>query len=440
MSTSKGGNLLHRLRGRHEGQPEGEEAKGLAEASGPREVTNDATGYGVQTQPANLAPGTSYWQAVRIHHLTPQENGGNHHIYLDVNDGAAGSGQYGNRLNGARLRVTWDGGEQIVTVDKPANEPGTNFPMWKWQVCAVECLGLPGQELPSDRVTGLHTGHPDEAPGNTLFHHSFGVTFVQTQAAEQVYIESVIYGVLHNGTGRTALLLKDGQEVARKTLAADETFRFPGLGAGEYVVAVEGTDYRSAITRANGRDQVMLDLTLVLRQSAISGKVRGGAGRAVVLVRGTTEVATQAVAPDETYEFKGLEASAYRVALQGTQIMSEVLNLNGVNTVTADLVAPAPGRAIQHYILFGPNDKPRTRAALLLAVDYILAFKATFGFSVTEALSAAAVTIIGAEEDVSADTEKQLIASGAAVQRIAGTAEEVAAALGAKVNSGRAFG
>ena len=55
-------------------------------------------------------------------------------------DGAA-------RVNGARLRVTWDGGEQIVTVDKPANEPGTNFPMWKWQVCAAEALGLPRDVL-----------------------------------------------------------------------------------------------------------------------------------------------------------------------------------------------------------------------------------------------------------------------------------------------------
>ena len=254
MSENTGGNVLGRLKGRRDVQ--GGHAQEPA-ALTPLDAVNDATGYGVQVQPATVAPGALYWQAVRVHHLTPQENGGNHHIYLDVRDPLAGGGAEGTRVNGARLRVTWDGGEQVVTVDKPANEPGTNFPMWKWQVCAVECLGpAGGAGLPSDRVTGLHTGHPDEATGNTLFHHSFNVLFVKARAAEHVYTDSVIYGVIHNGSGRTAVLLKDGKEVARKGLAVDETYRFPGLGAGEYVVALEGTDLRSASTRVNGRDQV----------------------------------------------------------------------------------------------------------------------------------------------------------------------------------------
>lgn len=436
MTTNKSGNLLDRLLGRRET----EEAEGLAATRGPREAVNDATTYGVQIQPADVPAGTVYWQCVQIHHLTPQENGGNHHIYLDVCDGAANPGPYGARLNGARLRVKWDGGEQIVTVDKPANEAGTNFPMWKWQVCTVECLGKPGEELPSDHVTGLHTGHPDEAAGNTLFHHSFLLTFVKARAAELVYTNSVIYGVLHGGTGRTALLLKNGAEVGRKVLSSDETFRFPGLGAGEYSITVEGTNFKSASTRVNGRDEIMLDLTLALRESAISGKVRGGAGRTVVLLKGTIEVASQVVTADETYRFTGLEAGAYRVTLQGAQAASEVLNLNGVDTVTADLVAPPLGRVIEHYVLFGPHDQPRTRAALTLALDYILAFKATFGFNVVEAKSAASVTIVGSEEDVSADDEKQLMTAGARVQRVAGTVDEVAAALIEKISSGRAFG
>lgn len=436
MSTGKGWNLLRPLRGQRDVKPAQAQTASLA----PHEVVNDATGYGVQIQPANVAPGTLYWQAVRVHHRTPEENGGNHHIYLDVFDPALGGEPYGGRVNGARLRVTWDGGEQIVTVDKPANEPGTNFPMWKWQVCAVECQGLPGQELPSDRVSGMHTGHPDEAAGNTLFHHSFSVTYVKTQAAEQIYADSVIYGLIHNGSGRTALLLKAGQEVARRSLGVDETFRFAELGAGEYLIAVEGTDFRSTPTRVNGRDQVQLDLTLTLRQSTISGRVRNGAGRTVALLKDTVEVAKQAVAADETYRFTDLEAGAYRVAITGTQVASETLNLNGVNAATADLLAPAQGKSMAHYILFGPNDRPRTRANLLLAQDFILTFTPAFGFSPEEAGAASSVTILGALEDVSADTEKQLVTGGATVQRIAGSTEEVAAALAARITAGRAFG
>ena len=54
----------------------------------PRDVINDAQSYGVAIVPATVAPGAWYWQAVRVHHLTPEENGGNHHIYLDLLDPA----------------------------------------------------------------------------------------------------------------------------------------------------------------------------------------------------------------------------------------------------------------------------------------------------------------------------------------------------------------
>jgi len=129
---------------------------------------NDAGAYGVVVVPADVPEGATYWRAVRVHHLTPEENQGRHHIFLDALDEA------GSRVFGAQARVTWPGGEQTLTVDKPLGEPGTNFPMWKWQICAVEMLGLP-----SDRVENLHTGHPDEPPGlnNTLFHHSFEVVY-----------------------------------------------------------------------------------------------------------------------------------------------------------------------------------------------------------------------------------------------------------------------
>lgn len=129
---------------------------------------NDAGAYGVLVVPVDVAEGTTYWRAIRVHHLTRDENHGNHHIYLDALDEA------GSRSFGAQARVTWPGGEQTLTVEKPLGEPGTNFPMWKWQICAVEMLGLP-----SDRVENLHTGHPDEPPGlgNTLFHHSFEVVY-----------------------------------------------------------------------------------------------------------------------------------------------------------------------------------------------------------------------------------------------------------------------
>jgi hypothetical protein len=186
-----------------------------------RPPVNDAEAYGVRIEPFAPASGQQFWAAVRVRHLTPAENGGNHHIYLDVVDPAraAGADPLRGRVFGARLKVTWDGGEALVTVDKPLNEPGANFPLWKGQRCAVVALGTPGQELPSDRVTGLHTGHPDEAPGNTWGHHSFSITFELTQAEAaggRPLAHYVLFGPAEQPATAVHLLLAQEYLLARR--------------------------------------------------------------------------------------------------------------------------------------------------------------------------------------------------------------------------------
>ena len=407
----------------------------------PRDAVNDAQGYGVTIVPATVAAGAWYWQAVRVHHLMPEENSGKHHIFLDLLDPATAPnpGSLGGQVYGARARITWDGGEQTVTIDKPLNEPGANCPMWKWQVCDVVALGLPTEELPSDRVIGMHTGHPDEAPGNTLFHHSFSVTFLKVRKPDQVYTDSGIYGVIHNAAGRTAQLLRAETVVSSQVVAGDETFRFTDLGAGEYLVAVGGTQLRSTPVRVNGQDQAYLDLTLVLAESTISGRVRNGVGRTLWLTRSGTQVTTQAVGVDEAYRFAELVAGIYRVAVAGTQVTSAPITLTGMDAATVDLIVPVATPALTHYVLFGPTDRPSSWAYLLLAQDYLLAFEPAFGSHPGEAESASMVTILAGPDAVSTDVENRLAAAGKLVQRIAGSVTEVAAALAARVSAGRPF-
>jgi hypothetical protein len=245
--------------------------------------------------------------------------------------------------------------------------------LWRGQVSAVTALGLPGQELPSDRVTGLQTDHPDEAPGNTVVNHSFSVTFVKAKATA-------------------------------------------------------GGDVNTPIPAA----------------SAISGRVRSGTGRTVQLIRDAAEASAAgtagcAIASDESYHFSGLAAGAYRVVVAGTPIVSDTLTLDGTNTLIADLVVPTAGKPLAHYVLFGPAAHPTTKAHLLLAQDYLLAFGPSFGFSAIEATVADLVTIVGGTDATSAESEAALVASGATVQRIAGTPAEVAAALTRRITAGRPF-
>jgi hypothetical protein len=140
-------------------------------------VYNDAAGkYNVDIRfvpDIDVPEGTSkYWRVVGIHHLTGPENMGNHNIYIDVLDEDA------NRINGARLVLFQpDATPVFAVVDKPANEAGTNFPLFKADKATVAVLWPEQDPLPSEQAFGLSTAHPDEEVGNTLFHHSFYVVF-----------------------------------------------------------------------------------------------------------------------------------------------------------------------------------------------------------------------------------------------------------------------
>jgi hypothetical protein len=211
---------------------------------------NDAEAYGVRVVPVEVPLGATYWRAIRVHHLTPDENQGRHHIFLDALDEA------GNRSFGAQARVTWPGGEQTITVEKPIGEPGANFPMWKWQICAVEMLGLP-----SDRVDNLHTGHPDEPPGlnNTLFHHSFEVVYqravkgaTEPPADEKIMERYILFGP--PASHRTAVYL----DLARSYLLAQQ----PTLG-----YSVDEASYARHVVIVGELEDVSQETEDALRQS-----------------------------------------------------------------------------------------------------------------------------------------------------------------------------
>ncbi len=186
---------------------------------------NEAEAYGVRTVPAQISPGADYWQISRIRHLPPEENNGRHHLFFDALDAA------GQRAFGARVLISWTGGSREVVIDKPLPEPGANEPLWAKQVVSAEALGLP-----SERAENLHTGHPDEAAGNTLFHHSFEIVFRRVSGAAPAQQQSVIKGRVPGGAGHT-LILRDeigGEQSIQAD--ADEAYQFDGLGAGSYTV------------------------------------------------------------------------------------------------------------------------------------------------------------------------------------------------------------
>ncbi len=223
------------------------------------DVINDAEAYGVEIIPAAVEPGQVYWKVIRVHHLTPEENNGRHHIFIDAVD------EEGRRLYGSLFTVAWDGGSDTVSIEKEPPEPGANFPMWKWQVCSVEGMGAP-----SDRVINLHTAHPDEGPGNTLFHHSFAITYLQTVAEEvETPAFSILRGRVPGGGGHTLALIDENQVVQTQVVGADEQYRFANLPAGAYIVR-DSSDLRAAgPVFLDGRDEAVLNLPAPLPDDRI---------------------------------------------------------------------------------------------------------------------------------------------------------------------------
>ena len=215
------------------------------------QVVNDATAYGVAIAPAQVVQGETYWKCIRVHHLTPEENKGNHHIFIDVVD------ESDQRVYGSRVSIKWPSGSGIGTIDKPPNEPGTNFPVWKNQVVEIEVIGRP-----SDRVTNVHTGHPDEGSGNTNYHHSFYIVFKRA-----IYDEAgqanrgVIEGTVTSGAGRTIALELSGQQIATTIVGQDERYRFEHLVPGAYRVVVQGTDV-AADAVSDGKGTIVVNLAV----------------------------------------------------------------------------------------------------------------------------------------------------------------------------------
>ena len=142
------------------------------------EPVNDAVRYGVGVHPANVATGTTYWQVVGIHHLTPEENRSRRNIYVDVLD------ETGARRKDVQVGWNWEGNNEPPPepkrLDKPDDEPGCDIPITE----GTFKLWIMG--APSDEAFGFHFRHDDEPAANgellnTHGHHSFYVVFQQAR-------------------------------------------------------------------------------------------------------------------------------------------------------------------------------------------------------------------------------------------------------------------
>jgi len=93
-----------------------------------------------------------YARCAAIHLLTRDENGGNHNEYFDVFN------QDGQRLNNTLILGQNNNIKLSARIDKPYNEPGTNFSVNTPDTINAWVGDVPGLGvIPSDRVNGFST-------------------------------------------------------------------------------------------------------------------------------------------------------------------------------------------------------------------------------------------------------------------------------------------
>jgi hypothetical protein len=132
--------------------------------------------YGITIHyPPSVEPSERWWKLVKLHHLTCEENAGKHNLftafyYLD-----------GSRVEqGWQNKVGWTksadiSGELPLEKNETIGEDWIhgNLDLYWNDNASLEYLNLNGSIFQIQRISGAHTRHPDECPGNTLGHHSF---------------------------------------------------------------------------------------------------------------------------------------------------------------------------------------------------------------------------------------------------------------------------
>jgi hypothetical protein len=128
-------------------------------------IYNDAASYGVLT----LSMENRLWRVLGIHHLTPEENKGNHNVFIEM------MCKQGGREGFRAIHWTWEGRQDhelanpVFAGQKPLDEL-IDLPLNLGMTVSVWTQG-------GEIATGFSSNHPDEGEGNTVGHHSFFVCF-----------------------------------------------------------------------------------------------------------------------------------------------------------------------------------------------------------------------------------------------------------------------
>jgi hypothetical protein len=158
--------------------------------------------------------------------------------------------------------------------------------------------------------------------------------------------------VLHAHGDQMVVLEREGIQVASAPLDANSRFLMSDLTPGDYTLRIANTTIEQTVSLAADQQDAIVNLDMAaalesVSRSIVSGKVDGGAGGAVVLLRHKDgEEFVTMIRDDGSYRFVDVAPGSYSLRLQPEGTRAESLILDGRNQVEVDLAAAGWGHVI----------------------------------------------------------------------------------------------
>lgn len=395
------------------------EGAGMSEGSVPPtpELQLDprlAQDVGVTVKTSTVPDGQQYWKLISGQYQNPDESGGNISIVLYVQD------EKGAPLPGQRVIQKFPGDQAVGVTDERGHyefpqSPDSSFSPDRGEHGPYSAR-VDG--LPSDEVVGM--GLPLKR------HVQYVLTYRRAVAgAGPAPATGTIRGRISNAPMGVQVILNSLSQTLTAAINPDGSYSFSNVPAGDFVLKLSsGQTIQQQVKLAAGAT-LAFDYQFSLPPQAtgsVRGRISNAPAGARLVLKSPNRSLDALVAPDGTYSFINVPPGAYTLELSGVGVINANLNVPSGQTTTFDYpVSPPPPPAkkvLNHYLLFGPGSQPGTLTNLILALDYIIHFGPTVGFSVDEALYAEHVTIVGGPGAVSAQDEQRLRDAGAQVARL----------------------
>lgn len=374
------------------------------------------------------APAGSRYVVTTKRLLPKQETGNNRTFFGRV------LSETGEGLNGIAVEMAW-----------PNPAPGTQFPRVVTPRDPLKAAGnfefvhSPGTFLlrvvqgdwPSDEADGLTTVNVPGREGDPI---SYEVNFQRRTVGSSAGTASLA-GTVVNASGLGLTLWQGdpdqvgqpGQRSWAVVLPDGGSYAFRDLPAGQYTLTLEGEGPVHALALAEGASAAF---NYVVGTAPATGDLAGvlqthdglpAPDRLVQLLQGSAQLAETRSDAAGHFRFPALAAGVYSLAVDGVGVLGDPVTVSLGQTASVTLVlppSPSQQKPLASYWLFARA--PQGAALLGLLLPHLRSRGQLAGSSVTEAMQAASVTIVGDEDAVSAADEQALVAAGCQVQRLPG--------------------